>query len=174
MFEDSIDLPTDGLIDMETFTIDLEVFQVLDINECTAVELAVGLRYNEFEMFEDGEDADVDFGGFGLTLAGEARRAAFCGDVYAKARFSILTGDIDYNSVDAVTSGTFNNHITDQLELGVGYQRSRCMSNGSTVSLRVGYELQRWSEYGVADTNDDDFLTDVGFAGFVLGGTIQF
>jgi hypothetical protein len=174
MFEDSVNLPNDGLIDIETYNIDLEVFQTLDINECTAVELAVGLRYNSFEMFEEGEDGNVDFDGFGLTFGVEARRATCGGNMYAKARFSILTGDIEYDDVDAVTDGTYDNHISDQLELGVGYQWCRCMFTGSTVNLRVGYELQRWSEYGVADTNDDDYLLDVGFAGFVAGGTIEF
>jgi hypothetical protein len=167
-------------ISVETYNVDFEVFQVCELDCCTALEFSAGIRYNDFEHHRTGL-ADVgppvvlfvdkyDFSDIGGMIGIEARRDLGNGlGVYARLREVILMGDtgiLDNNDEIDVTRPV--------TEIAFGADYCYC---GWTV--HGGLEWQNWGNYTtraldgvdddvefVEDVNDND---DIGFAGFVFG-----
>jgi len=166
-------------VGVDTYNIDLEVFQQYCLGHKTTFEIAFGLRY--MELWQGSADLAApsavisNFSGFGGTMAAEAKRAALCGNLYARARMSVLVGDAGIRDLSPRrTRGSFADDCTaTQTELGLGYEICRSTGLG-VVTLRGGYEWQNWANMAVADTSfggigNDDVVEDAGFSGFVIG-----
>ena len=84
----------DDPISVDTYTIDLEVFQVLEVGSCTSVEISGGIRFNEFAMNRNALPIDR-FHGFGGMLGIAAERQLNCNwSVYGRLREVILADDV--------------------------------------------------------------------------------
>ena len=153
----------------DAWTLDFEVFERFCLNENWTVELAGGVRYSEFD--EEMIDSFAPFGprgnqrfaeyransfdGWGGILGLQAnRRVGSSGSVYGRIRGAIMTNDktvtnslfipgtvdyYDHENLVATTQG--------MMELSVGYEFNRCLSNGSVFFGRIGYEWQTWYNY---------------------------
>jgi hypothetical protein len=175
----------DGL-GVETFSVDVEGFDVIELSDLIAVEVSAGARYNEFrESMIDVGEADsrlVQFNGMGLVAALEARRLLGAGHLYARARGAVVHGDKDIRNVD----GGFLNQdfrLLDvnhgMIEISWGYESNYQMDNGMTLFARTGVEWQNWVNFsnefdGVLGEPFFDGPTDVGLAGFTLSGGVSY
>ncbi|MCA9267256.1 MAG: hypothetical protein KDA41_02235 [Planctomycetales bacterium] len=171
---------TDGdRIGIDASVFDAELFQTLDVSCATSLEVSGGLRWVDFDgvLGDATIPARSDFDGIGLTLGLNAKRQAYCGDLYAKGRTSIVAGNLATDWFANHRVG--KSHPLTQIELGVGYETSRCLSNGAVLRLRAGFEYQQWlSAIAVDPANggfgNDDLVADAGFAGFVIGGGLDY
>src|SRR5262249_27731483 len=87
-------------VEVNTWTLDVEVFETLCLNNCWDLELSAGVRYVDFfEQMHDsagnGEPPDEfrsnDFTGWGGLLGAEVRRkVGTSGLLWARARAAIL------------------------------------------------------------------------------------
>ena len=166
------------------YNLDWELFQEYSLGCNTTIELALGLRYSE--LWLDSTDlgaipdplfGEYGFSGFGGTMAAQVNRGVLCGNVYARARLSLLMGDATLRATNLNTLVVATDHADDctavQTELGLGYEICRCTRFGM-VTLRTGVEWQNWANMAIADApfggvGDDDQMEDAGFAGFVVG-----
>ena len=160
-------------IDVNTFTIDNEFFENIQLTDCTSVEFSGGIRYVEFEERLNFAvvTEDTIFRGFGGIVGLQVNRQFWNGELYARARGSILmdaksfTGGPPTDLVDAVTSIT---------EVSLGYQINYDLSSGALLTLRSGVEWQHWTDFSVSQNQSGDDESSVGFAGFVLGGGLTY
>jgi hypothetical protein len=165
---------TGGLdsIDVNTFTIDQEFFENVQLTDYTSVEFSGGVRYVEFEErlnFPVLTEQTI-FRGFGGIVGMQVNRQFWNGDLYARARGSILMDEKSFaspatNLVDAVVSIT---------EVSLGYQINYDLSSGALLTLRSGVEWQHWTDFSVSQNTNGDTESSVGFAGFVLGGGLTY
>lgn len=149
------------VIAVDTYYIDLEMFQAIELGSCTSVELSGGIRYNEFDMDRSGARRD-SFNGFGGMLAIEARRDIGCNlTAYGRFRQVLLSDDFFASGA----SQDENDAIRANQEISLGVMYTNC-----NWTINAGYEWQMWQNYtrGVA-LNIDEETDDVGFAGFVVG-----
>jgi hypothetical protein len=161
-------------VGVNAYNIDIEAFQDYCLGCNTAIELSLGVRYAE--LWQDttvvgGPSIVTGFSGFGGTMAAEVNRAVFIGDVYARARLSLLMGDtvIHQALVDAPPALRADDCTAAQTELALGYEICRCTDFGM-VTLRTGVEWQNWANMAVAGFGAPaDVMEDAGFAGFVFG-----
>lgn len=167
---------------VNAYNIDFELFQEYRLGRDTTVELALGLRYAE--LWEDSIDLLAipdpllgigSFSGFGGTMAAEAKRAVLMGNVYARARLSLLMGDAGVREINLNTGAALTSSADDctatQTELAIGYEICRSTRYG-VVTLRSGVEWQNWANMAVAEAPFGvlgDQMEDAGFAGFVVG-----
>ncbi len=183
-------------MDIQTYTIDMELFDSFKIGQNWAFELSGGLRYNEFkETMENflpvAPIRENIFRGFGGVLGAEAVRSfGAYGGLYMRGRGAILTGDKIVNNglggqpTEAVI---LTDTITGITEFGAGLQYTRSVFGGRAVaSLRGGYEAQFWRNYSSAFstiTSAPNFIqtapsfggpADVGFHGFAIGAGLSF
>ncbi|MFH1920559.1 MAG: Lpg1974 family pore-forming outer membrane protein [Planctomycetota bacterium] len=168
-------------VGVNAYNLDIELFQVYDLGRDTTLELSAGLRYAE--LWQDAANLAVpmtvisNFSGFGGTMAAEVKRDFLNGDLYARARLSLLMGDAGIRNVipDGPVVASFADDCTaTQTELAMGYEVSRCFESLGVATLRAGVEWQNWANMAVADTafggiGDGDVMEDAGFAGFVVG-----
>jgi hypothetical protein len=164
---------------VDTYTFDFELFDTFCLNRNWDLEIAAGIRYNEFsEVMFDPQGPDVRlnaFQGFGVLAGAELRRCiGTSGVVWVRARASILMDDKDiFNNENA------NNPQQERLldatvgmtELAFGYDYVMPMCNGSYAFAGVQAEWQNWYNYTSSfenTANDEDFggPSDVGFGGF--------
>jgi hypothetical protein len=148
---------------VDTYTLDFEVFQTLDVGSCTCVEVSGGVRYNDFFFIREDGAADVTaFDGLGGIIGIKAHRD-ICGGfgVCAGLREVILADDMFQNGLDDETDVIRN---VTEIALGVNY--ASC-----NWSIHAGYEWQIWSNYveSAGPFNLDREMSDIGFAGFVVG-----
>lgn len=130
------------------------------------MEFSGGVRYNEYVHRDADNDGNSDeyFHGIGMIMGIEARHCVGCGTLYGRARHAILVGDSTDFSEDPVQER--EDVILAQLELGAGYEVERCIA-GRNATLRAGVEYQDYFSY--EDTDED-----VGFFGFLIGGTVNY
>lgn len=165
-----------GFIDVDTFTIDVEVFESCDMCCNWSLELAAGIRYNDFQeilLDDEGPDTRINqFAGWGGIVGAEVRRAL--GErraLYARVRYAILTDDKSVlNAEPAGNPVILVDTIGSIAEISMGVEGTRCLSNGALGYARIGFEWQIWENYSSSfeDTEDnDDFSgpSDVGFIG---------
>jgi hypothetical protein len=151
---------------VDTYTLDFEVFQQIELGSCTCVEVFGGLRYNEFDFFrDDGAIADDQhaFDGLGGIIGLEVHRDLCNGlGLYARLREVIMADDANFFGA----GGEENDTIRPVTEIALGVSYTSC-----NWSLRAGYEWQVWGNYveSAGATNLDFEATDIGFAGFVVG-----
>ncbi len=153
-------------ISVDTYYIDLEGFQAIELGSCTSVEFSGGIRYNEFYMDRSGTRRD-GFSGFGGMLGIEARRDFGCNlSAYGRFRQVLLTDDFFASG----TSGDENDAIRANQEIALGVAYTNC-----NWSINAGYEWHMWQNYtrGVL-LNVDEETDDVGFSGFVVGASYSY
>lgn len=183
-------------MNVDTYTVDMELFDTFRIGKKWSIELSGGVRYNEYkETMENflpvAPIRENIFRGFGGVLGAEAQRSF--GDftsLYLRGRGSILTGDKEVNNgldgqpAEAVILTDTMNSVT---ELGAGLRYTRKVFNGHMLlNLSAGYEWQLWQNYSSAFstiTSTPNFVAtapsfggpaDVGLHGFVLGAGLSF
>lgn len=157
--------PTD--INVNTYNIDAELFQNVQLTEFTSVEFSGGIRYNDFNetVSQGGAQTQADsFSAVGLIFGLKARRTMFNGNVYARWNTSLLPSD--HNAIGG--HGKEFDQMLTQTEVGVGYEQFTTLSNGSVAWWRAGLECSYWTDY-VHDAADPNDNTSIGFAGAVLG-----
>jgi hypothetical protein len=168
-FEES-QFPPEG-VGIDTYTIDVEVYESFLLGRCWCAELAGGVRYNEFEEQLINTDLKVNsFHGWGGVLGAELTRKLGCyGALYGRVRGAILVDDkfILDDGGDQIFLSDVNVGV---VELGLGYEVCKKLACGSTLFARGGMEWQTWYNYSSAfeDTSSlDDFSgpSDVGFYG---------
>jgi hypothetical protein len=165
-----------GFVNVDTYTWDFEVFDTFCLNRNWDLEIAAGIRYNEFEetLFDDEPDLRVNrFEGFGIIVGAELRRLVGAnGALFARARGTILMDNKNIINVGATTNQTVElvDVVVGTTELAFGYDLIAPQCDGSYYFLRLQAEWQTWYNYSSAfeDTEDNqDFggPADVGFAG---------
>ncbi len=183
-----------GSLAVETYTIDMELFDRLDLGPKWALEFSGGVRYNEFtETMENFLPAAPlrfnEFRGFGGILGAEAQRSfGNYGGLFVRGRGSILYGDKEVINGAGDPSGNPNEALILQdsvvgvTELAAGFQYTRPIFGGRVLAnLRTGYEWQLWHNYSSAFsriTSVPNYLqdpvsfgapSDVALHGFTLG-----
>lgn len=161
--------------DVDTYNVDVEVFEEISLSSCTSIELSAGFRYNEFDQFSDDDAPSVGpglgtyaFDGFGAIVGIETRRSLSSnGAIYARLRQAVLMDDYDLNKDSEVSDGTLHDTVVGMTEIALGYETSLASSGCYSVNGRVGVEWQQWHNYlaGVWDT---------GFAGFTAGVSVDY
>lgn len=186
--------PTGAAMGVDTWLLDVEVFERVQMNDCWDVEISGGLRYNEFEeVLTDpiplGNRLNA-FDGWGGVLGLEARRSLRLGSMFVRARGAILQdGDKvvrNFGAAAPATGATQDALLTDvthsALELAIGYEVARETRFGLAF-MRLGYEWQEWDNYSThytlvttSPTNPGASYSgpaDIGFSGFTLGFGIE-
>lgn len=141
---------------IDTYNLDFEVAQEIQLGCATSIEFNSGVRYNNYKHFDD--TLDQSFDGIGIMVGTEVTRCTGNGRYYARARHAVLMGDGE--NVD--NGDFFGDQVLGQTELATGFEVERCLCNGAVVTMSLGGEVQQWHSY-----EDED--EDVGFAGVVLG-----
>jgi hypothetical protein len=179
-FDHSATDEDEGFVSVDTYTFDVEVFDTFCLNRNWDLEIAAGIRYNDFEeiLAEDEDDDDDwkvnEFNGFGIVASAELRRLVGTnGAIFVRARSAILMDnknvtieeDEEVELVDVVVGMT-------ELAFGFDYVMPQC--DGSYYFVRLQAEWQTWYNYSTAfaeidDAEDFGAPSDVGFAGFGLG-----
>ncbi|GEM_PF-1549337 len=173
-----------SLLAVDTYTVDLEVYERFCLNCKWAVEVSAGVRYTEFYEYQEKDKGPSfhDYSGWGGVLGLEGVRRVGCyGGLYARARGAILVGDKYIENGErpwqSWNSVTLQDTTQGMIELAFGVQYSRPLRNGMVVTGRFGYEWQNWYNFSSAfdgpppiNTTIDYFVgpSDVGFGGFVL------
>jgi hypothetical protein len=150
-------------VSVDTYNLDFEVFQVVELGSCTCLDISAGLRYNDFEHNRsDGNQID-GFDGLGGMVALEAHRDLCNGfGGYARLREVIMMDD-------AIIDDNEENDVTRPItEIAIGVRYTNC-----NWSLNAGYEWQNWGNY-TGDSNEDDLTNDIGFSGFVVGAQYSY
>jgi len=172
-------------LDVDTYNIDLELFEQFQLNDAWDFDVSAGMRYNSFDekqldLVGETESRSVSFDGCGVLLGVEAKRYIYCGALFARARASLLMDD-----QTRVNVGTGTEVLSDvsvaQTEFALGYEFTRMLDCGSTFYLRTGGEYQSWSNYSsnyntaVVDPEQSWVgSSDIGFAGFTVAAGLLY
>jgi hypothetical protein len=175
----------DGL-GIDTFNVDLEVFDSMVLGDVWAAEVSAGARYNEFreDMIDinAGDFRSINAEGVGLTAGLEMRRLIGRGHLFARARGAVVQGDKRILNIDgAVVNQALTLLDTTYVvtEIAWGYETNYQLANGATLFSRLGVEWQNWANY----SNQFDFVTgeeffdgpsDIGFAGFTVSAGLTY
>jgi hypothetical protein len=179
----------DGILDVNTYTIDFELFEAFALNQNWAMEISGGVRYCNFKetMLDEevagqllGDFREVGFNGAGLVTGLEARRAiGGIGLLYARTRAAVVQDDKTVIQASNVVVPVVNQSVRlvdttgGMLELAVGGEVNYALDGGAVLFARSGLEWQNWWNF----SNEFDFLTgedffddatDVGFGGFTF------
>ncbi len=166
----------------DTYVIDLEAIDTMQLNADWLVTLSAGFRYVDFTETRQLVDAagvgltSHAFAGdsLGGTIGAEVRRPLWaCLVGFASARGSILFGDqtelAGPTPAVAIDEETDNVYFISELALGMDWTRQ--MNSGGEFFVRAGYEVQFWDNF----TGEPGFDggESIGFEGFVLGAGIR-
>jgi hypothetical protein len=172
-----------GFLDVDTYNIDVEVFDTFALNRNVDLEVAAGIRYNYFRehMFDDFDNDDRinRFSGWGGMVSAELRRCIGTnGAVFARARVAVLMSDKDTLNTEQTLPFMLLKDVTvGMTELAFGYQYTIPICGGGYYFVKAQAEWQNWHNFSTAfqnlDDNDtgEDFFgapSDVGFGGFGL------
>jgi hypothetical protein len=170
-------------LDVDTYTIDTELFERFNLDDRWDLEASFGARYVEFAETMRDQDAALELRhnlvhGFGLIGGVELRRQVCCGAIYGRFRQSILAEDRTRINTGSGTDTSLDT-VVGISEINIGYELSRNLSNGSLVYFRVGGEYQMWSNFssafdGVTGEAFWDGASDVGFAGLAFTGGLVY
>lgn len=176
----------------DTYNLDLELFEEIQIGCATSVEWSAGVRYNDFKYRDVVLQSAAptvnafkeNFSGFGLIFGLQINRCLGPGNIYGRARWAALHADswsqrelFNQNPAVPEERTDFCDSFRMQTEIALGYEVSRCTGIG-VVTGRIGYEVQMWNEYAVGHINptpspflrrDVPRVGQFGFHGFVLG-----
>ncbi|WP_147274433.1 Lpg1974 family pore-forming outer membrane protein [Bremerella cremea] len=188
-----------GLVDVDTAvmtqSIDAQVFDLeLQTLSTKNFLFSGGFRYAEFDQsylaVTDSGIAmgNMDFRGYGPTLAAEYQRNVWCGwDLFANGRGSILFGQQSFrasNNNDPTIMDIRNTgSLASSLEMQMGLKWT---SRNERFFFKSALEAQYWANVGspnpaatYTDSSDkanaDDVLNEnLGFVGFTVGGGFQY
>jgi hypothetical protein len=168
-------------LNVDTYVFDFEVFDTFCLNRNWDLELAAGIRYNEFlEVMVDIPAGENEvrlnsFSGFGVLSSAELRRLVGTnGAVFVRARGAILMDDKDiFNTTDAQQEQLLDVTV-GMTELAFGYDYVSPLWDRSYTFVRLQAEWQNWYNYSssfVDTANNEAFggPSDVGFGGFGIG-----
>ena len=162
----------DDLVSVDTYNIDFEAFQVVNLPCRTTLDVSVGIRYNDFHHFyKDGLlrlNEQHSFDGIGGMFALAGRVDLSCNlSAYARFREVIMMDDGNFDKMGGKTENDTTRPVT---ELGFGLQYRNC-----NWVVHGGFEWQNWGNYtSVGEKNLDGEAHDVGFAGFVVGAGLNY
>lgn len=164
---------------VDTYNVDIELFDTVNWGRNWSAELSAGLRYNHFvEEMRDGPETPPNcdrlnrFNGWGGIAAIEVRRQMWdIGNIFVRTRGGYLYGDRTIANNESGNPPVFINSNTAVLELAIGADYKREMSNGTILVARAFYEWQNWLDYSSSfedPQEDEDFggSSNVGFNGF--------
>ncbi|MCA9154418.1 MAG: hypothetical protein R3C99_05510 [Pirellulaceae bacterium] len=149
-----------GAASVDTYNLDAEIYQRVALGCKTTVEVAGGVRYNEFEEIGIGL-GPVSGSGWGAMASLEGTRKIRRGYLYARARHAMLFDD---STAAGVPLSDIN---PTQTELTLGWRGMRCLANGAVATLDLAVESQNWSNYSIGRFAPAP--VDVGFFGFTAG-----
>lgn len=174
-------------LSVDTYNIDLELFERFSITRCWDVELSGGMRYNYFEehMQDPLENRFNRFHGWGGILGIEAtRQLGARSGMYGRVRQAILVDDkfVQNQGFDSPgqtgvpESALLRDATVGMTELAMGWEYRRPFAGNSMLTFRSGYEWQNWQNFSssFAGPTDPGFdgeevfsgPADVGFHGF--------
>jgi hypothetical protein len=160
---------------VNAYYVDLEFFHERRIGRETRLDFSLGLRYLDFKQDSQGGAnlINSEFEGWGATIGLAAKYPLLIGNVYARARWSVLLGNGDM-VVNGGAPYSAHDTTSSQTELGVGLEFNRDLGDWGTGSLRLGGEWQAWDSVAPGDAfyggiGNDDVLENAGFAGVLLG-----
>ena len=158
---------SNGGADVDTYNVDLELFEEIQLGRCTSLEISGGIRYNDYHQSGFNFESDDDYGIYGFSGCGGIlglqanRQVAVGGSLYGRLRQAILMDD--FNDDSTVRHDVVLGHT----EIGFGYSCGRTCGC-YTVSTLAGVEWQQWQNYDQGDEGG------IGFGGFVLGIGIDY
>jgi hypothetical protein len=164
-------------VGVDAYNVDLEFFHNRVVGRKTWLEFGLGLRHMHFRQDNQGSSYTISnaFEGWGGTIGLEAKHPFGIGNLYARARWSILLGNENIvNSTESSTTRyTAHDSTVTQTELAMGYEINRDLGCFGTGVFRFGGEWQTWSNVAIGDSvfggiGNDDVLEDAGFAGLVF------
>ena len=167
-------------LDVDTFTLDFEVADVVCLSDCWTLELSGGIRYNEFdETFVDNngyETRHVSFQGAGGVAGVQANRRVCTGHmVFSRIRGAILMDDklIQGTYYETENEAILRDTTQGMMELALGYEAHWCIGCDTTVFARGAGEWQNWYNYSnsfgdLGSNNFSNSPSDVGFGGFTF------
>jgi hypothetical protein len=167
-------------ITVETYTLDLEVFDTIQLNSVWTAEISAGIRINEFEevMREFLTYRENDFEGFGGVVGLELKRCIGEGlAVFARVRGAILMDDKNVTNIDLLNAVVNDVVLLDStqgmMEIALGVEANWDLDYNAVAFARLSGEWQNWYNYssefdGVVGEDFFDGPSDVGFGGFVV------
>ena len=170
-----------GALGVDTYNIDLEFFQTIDVGCATALEVSAGIRYNDFdENFTDGNGIRfINFNSspYGGIFAVQVNRCVTAGSyLFARARGAALMGNRNvYDSISG--SRTHPDTTQGMMEVTAGWEYVTFLGC-FVVKATVAAEWQNWYNYSAAfdagGPSVQGFASDVGFGGIVVGFGIEY
>jgi hypothetical protein len=164
-------------LSVDTYNWDFEVFDTFALNCNWDLEIAGGIRYNEFEESGLNSENEVilnQFSGWGGVASAEMRRCVGTnGALFVRARASVLMDDkrVAWVNDDDGNDVLLRDVTVGTTELAFGYQYTMPICGGGYYFVKLQAEWQNWYNFssGFEDTEDtEDFAgpADVGFGGF--------
>jgi hypothetical protein len=153
--------PASGVaMTVDTYNIDVEMFERVQVSDCWDLELSGGMRYNEFdETMSDPVPSSLrqnSFTGYGGIVGLEAiRKLGSRARTYGRARFGIMQDDhivSNQPGPGAVQNAILRDSTNSMLEIAMGMEWNRVTSSGSLVFGRIGYEWQHWTNFSTSFT----------------------
>ncbi len=188
-----------GLVDVDTAvmtqSIDAQVFDMeLQTQTTKNVLFSGGFRFAEFDQsyLADTDSgiaiANMDFRGYGPTLAAEYQRNMWRGwDLFASGRGSVLFGQQAFRVSTTANSKIMDIRNTGSLASSLEMQMGlKWTSRNERFFFKSALEAQYWANVGSPnpaatytddsdEANADDALNEsLGFIGFTIGGGIQY
>ena len=174
MYDHEIGRNSSDVFAVDTYTVDLELFESFNINDCWALEASGGLRYNNFdEVVNDGGiNRRASFSGVGAIVGGELSRKISCGRLFSRIRLAMLADDKSILNTDSNDDPPRLGSTQGMVEVALGHEHRRTLSNGSQLVIRGFAEWQNWYNYSESlfESNNGDENnsgpSDIGFFGF--------
>lgn len=165
-----------GSLGVDTYNIDVEIFEEIDLTPCASMELFAGLRYNDFdENFVDDNATrilNVNSSMYGAVFGTQVNRTIRRGKLFARVRGAILMDNA--NVLDATSAVVRTDTIQGMTEFATGFEVVQCTSYG-TIRFMLGAEWQHWFNYSTEfDTTTSGGPTDVGFGGITTGFSFDY
>ena len=165
-------------IDVDTYTIDIELFERICLNNCWSLEISGGLRYNEFEELILDQPGTEGFGirlnafdAWGGVAGLEVTRSlGRLGGLYARSRGAILMDNKFVGNLQPINQvaqvAILQDTTQGMTELALGYEFNRCLNSGALLTFRAGWEWQNWFNYSTSFSE----VTQQGLNAGVMGG----
>jgi hypothetical protein len=155
-------------VTVDTYNFDVELFEEVALGCSTGLEWSAGFRYNDFREESDYLGRQT-FSAAGILLGARIYHSLPVGGaLYAGVRAAWLMSDW---GDDRWTEFDVTRVVT---EASLGYEYRTCLSNGAVLALRAAVEMQNWENYVAGREVDGDVPVDVGFGGFVFGGSLTY
>ena len=155
-YDHEIGRKSNDIFAVDTYTVDLELFESFNINDCWALEVSGGLRYNKFdEVISDGQVTngsytyyrEASFSGVGAIVGGELSRKISYGRLFSRIRLAMLADDKSIYNDDSNDDPPRLSSTQGMVELALGHEHRRTLSNGSQLVIRGFAEWQNWYNY---------------------------